>query len=261
MDWSDAYANSTHIEGSDAYPPRWAAEATAYRETADGEWGISYGDDPLQRFDLIHPSGMAKGLAVFVHGGYWMQTDRDLWTWAAQGAVAAGWAVALPGYVKAPRARVGEIPRAVAKAVALAADRIPGPIRLAGHSAGGHIVTRMLCADPMDRIEHVLSISGLHDLRPLMWTDMNQTLNLNEAEAKGESPALLHPANRPVTAWVGGAERPVFIDQARALAAMWGGLGLPMRLEIAEGHHHFSVIDGLAQPDSPITQTFIGDLP
>ena len=73
--------------------------------------------------------------------------------------------------------------------VAFAAGRIAGPVRLAGHSAGGHLVTRMICRDsPLEpvlqgRLEQVVSISGLHDLRPLMKTAMNATLRLDAGEA------------------------------------------------------------------------------
>ena len=170
-DWNDAYANMAHIPGSAALPAQWAAEAAAYR--ASGvlvEEDIAYGAGERERLDIVWPEGTPKGLAVFVHGGYWMRLCKSDWTQFAEGARALGWAVALPSYTLTPQARIAQITQEIARAVDSAAARVPGPIRLSGHSAGGHLVTRLLCndikLDCRDRIEHVLSISGLHDLRP-----------------------------------------------------------------------------------------------
>ena len=77
---------------------------------------------------------------VFVHGGYWRAFDRGLWSHLAAGPLARGWAVAMPGYVLAPEARIAAITAMIADAVAAAAAEVDGPMRLAGHSAGGHLV-------------------------------------------------------------------------------------------------------------------------
>ena len=122
-----------------------------------------------------------------------------------------------------------------------------------------------MCADsplPDDirtRIGHVVSISGLHDLRPFLRTSMNATLRLDEAEAIAESPALLRPMeNCSVTCWVGSAERPEFLRQNDLLANIWTGLGADMRCVHAEGRHHFDVIEDLADPASKLTEAFVG---
>src|SRR5690606_33109001 len=144
---------------------------------------------------------------------------------------------------------ISEITRRVAAAISFAAARVAGPLRLAGHSAGGHLVTRMVCANsPLpdeirSRIGPVVSISGVHDLRPLLRTRMNATLRMDEAEAAAESPALLRPMEGcSVTCWVGSAERPEFLRQNDLLAKIWTGLGADMRRVRAEGRHHFDVI-------------------
>ena len=50
----DAYDNSGHIPGAEAYPPRWAAEAEAFRLAlgARALVNFSYGDNTRQVFDL-----------------------------------------------------------------------------------------------------------------------------------------------------------------------------------------------------------------
>jgi acetyl esterase/lipase len=266
-DWDDAYANSAHVQGSDKLPALWAERAAAYRVGLDGfRSDIAYGSGERQRLDLVLPDGDTKGLVVFVHGGYWMRFDKSSWTDLAEGARSHGWAVALPSYTLTPVARISDITAEIAAAIAAAAAIVAGPIRLAGHSAGGHLVTRMLCDDGnlepavYNRIASTLSISGLHDLRPLLRTKMNATLGLTIEEATAESAALHLPRGRShLTAWVGADERPEFIRQAELMANIWTGFDVPTRLVVEPGYNHFSVIDGLRDPSSPITMSLIGE--
>lgn len=265
-DWDDAYANGAHIPGAEGFVPRWQAEAAAFRAGRAGRLDIPYGADPRARLDLFVPDGPPRGLCVFVHGGYWLAFDKSVWSHLAGGALALGWAVALPSYPLAPAARIAEITAAVAAAITAAAALVPGPLRLAGHSAGGHLVARMACApSPLPaavaaRVEHVLSISGVHDLRPLLATRMNATLCLTLAEARAESPALCEPLpGTRLTAWVGADERPEFRRQSALIANAWAGFDTDIRLVEAPGRHHFDVIAELALPGSALTRAFTGD--
>lgn len=273
QDWDDAYTNGAYIVDGAAYPAKWAKLAEAFRAemlaAGRAELDLRYGPEARATLDLFHPARTAadkpRGLAVFVHGGYWMAFDKSSWSHLAAGALQRGWAVCLPSYTLAPEARIAEITRQVASAIRFAAARVAGPLRLAGHSAGGHLVTRMVCADSLlpddvrGRIGHVVSISGVHDLRPLLRTKMNATLRMDEAEAAAESPALLRPMEGcSVTCWVGSAERPEFLRQNDLLANIWTGLGAEMRCVHAEGRHHFNVIEDLADPASELTQAFVG---
>ena len=259
----DAYANAAHIPGSADYPPRWGRAAEALREglieQGLADLDLAYGDSPRQRFDLFHPGAAAKGLLVFVHGGYWLRFDKSVWSHLAAGALSHGWAVAMPSYDLCPQVGIADITQQIAKAVTAAAIMVTGPIVLAGHSAGGHLVTRMLQPGLLPdtvatRLRHVLSISPVSDLRPLMRTSMNADFKLDDASARAESPALMvERLPVPVTVWVGADERPVFLDQARWLAEAWGCGHV-----VDEGKHHFDVIDALAEADSPMVRRLLG---
>lgn len=266
MDWDDAYANAAHIPGAADHPPRWQRAAAEFRDTLGSRAReIRYGDAPAERIGLFRPEGEPHGLVVYVHGGYWQRFGRQDWSHLAAGPLARGWAVAIPGYTLCPGIRVSGITRQVGTAIARAGSEVAGPIRLTGHSAGGHLVSRMLCTGaPLPeeiaaRIVNTVSISGVHDLRPLLRTRLNDALRLDRDEARAESPALLEPREGVrLTCWVGAAERPEFIRQNALLANIWAGLGAETRAVECRGRHHFNIIDGLAEPDSPLTQALLG---
>jgi acetyl esterase/lipase len=264
MDRDRAYQNAAFIPGGADYPGRWAAQAEAFR-TAQGpgaQLGLRYGPGERQAFDLFLPQGPARGLVVFVHGGYWHLFGRDRFSHLAAGPLARGWAVAVPSYTLAPAARIAAMTVEIAAAVSAAAARVTGPVAVTGHSAGGHLAARMACGDaPLPagvaaRIARVVPISPVADLEPLMATAMNATLGIDAAEAAAESPARLPlRAGAEVTVWVGGQERPAFLWQARTLSEAWA-----CRWHVAQGQHHFDVIEGLAEPQSSLTCALLDGL-
>ncbi len=267
QDWDDAFANMAHVAGSEKLPQLWTDSAAAYRASGvQIDQDIAYGDHPRERFDLIWPEAVPKGLVVFIHGGFWMRLDKSYWTDFAQGARARGWAVCIPTYTLAPEARISHMTGQIARAIDSAAGHVSGPIRIAGHSAGGHLASRMICddtplsADTLGRVASVQSISGLHDLRPLMQTKMNDILHLDEEEAKLESAVLHRPISAiPICCWVGGGERPEFIRQSKLMAQMWRGLDTQTECVIEGQHNHFTVLEGLRHADSQITLNLLGE--
>jgi acetyl esterase/lipase len=270
LDWDDAYANTPNIPGGERYPDLWVEAAQSFRTgmLAEGRARIdvAYGPHARHKLDLFQPYSPAIGLVVFVHGGYWMKMDKSYFSMLAAGPLACGWAVAVPSYNLCPDVSITEITREVGAAITGAAEMVTGPLCLTGHSAGGHLVTRMvtstspLTAAVRARIRHTLSISGVHDLRPLLHTAMNTTLKLDEAEAQRESPALLVPLpGTRLTCWVGAAERSEFIRQSALLANAWTGLGAHTACVLEPDRHHFNVIDGLREARSTLTTALVGE--
>ncbi|MDH3658679.1 MAG: alpha/beta hydrolase [Alphaproteobacteria bacterium] len=267
-DWSAAYDNRAAV-GQDAVEGFIAditAKASAFRAemTRLGRARLdqAYGDRPRQRFDLFLPNSSPTALAVFVHGGYWRTFDKSYWSHLAAGALARDAAVAIPSYTLCPEARISEITQEITTFLHRIAAEIDGPIHLAGHSAGGHLVAR-LASSVLDRglgerIAKVVSISGVHDLRPLLRTEMNVDLRLDLKEARAESPTLLAPVDGvDLTCWAGADELPAFRLQNRLLAEMWGMLGAKAEAIEAEGKNHFTVVEDLAAPESELTRTLL----
>ena len=239
-DWDDAYANGPNIPGGDRWPDLWVGPAREYRHA-------------------LEEAGHAK-----LDLRFWLRLDKAYWSHLARGAVELGYAVAIPSYTLCPEIRIGGITLEVANAIEQAAELVAGPIRLIGHSAGGHLATRIITVtsplpeEVRSRIVHTVSLSGLHDLRPLMHTAMNRQLNIDRQEAWRESPALLEPMQAArLTCWVGGAERSEFLRQNALLANIWKGLGAETEAVEEPDRHHFNVIDGLADPHHPLTQALL----
>ena len=262
-DFDDAYTNAAYIAGGADYPAQWIAAAERFRENlpagVTAKIDVAYGEKPRNHFDLYLPPQTPKGLSIFIHGGYWMRFSKASWSHLAAGALARGWAVVQPNYTLTPDITIGGITAEIARAITAIAPLVDGPIRLVGHSAGGHLATRMVCEPSqvpehiINRVQHVTSISGVHDLRPLMRTSLNETLKLSELEARNESPSLRRPKSGvAVMCWVGADERPEFLRQNDLLANIWHGLGADMATHHAPGRHHFDVIDDLRDPTSSL---------
>jgi arylformamidase len=261
MELDDAYANAPYIKDADSFADRLVAASAAFVSALGtrAQMGLSYGDGERLAYDLFLPEGTPKGTVLFIHGGYWLKFDRAYFSHLAAGAVARGWAVAMPSYDLCPDVTIAEITRQIALALHVVAAKSEGPIAVAGHSAGGHLSTRMLDKGLVsqavaDRITAIVPISPLSDLRELLKTSMNDDFSMDEAAAIAESPVFMtdrHSAK--VTIWVGSDERPAFLDQARWLADAW-----KVTQFIAPGENHFTVIDAMCDADSELVKALTG---
>lgn len=268
IDWNDAFENGAYIPGSASLPDQWARQSAQCRErlTLEGrlEGDVAYGEQARQVLDILHPAGVSQGLVLLVHGGYWHKFDKSHWSFLAEGCLAHGWSVAVPSYRLAPDASITQITQDITAALVVAARKVPGPLRLVGHSAGGHLVARMLCDDNdlpdsiVQRLVHVVPVSGIYDLRPLTLCKMNESLRLGLTEALAESPVFHQPLTTvPVTLWVGAEERPEFLRQTRLLCEKWSNQFDDIRAQYEPDKNHFSVIDGLSRRDSPLVKALL----
>ena len=249
----EQYDIEASVTDFDGYVREFIAQSQAVRAELPNQLDVPYGPTLDETFDVFFPpqdvNEALRPAVFFVHGGYWLDFGREEWSHLAAGALARGWACAMPSYTLAPAARIRDMTAEVAAAVTHAAGLVAGPVVVTGHSAGGHLAARMGCADlALPRVARVVPISPLSDLRPLMETSMQDSLHLDPAECLAESPALLPlRAGSQAHVWVGGQERPSFLWQARLLSEAWD---CPWTVDA--GRHHFDVIDALADPASPL---------
>ena len=99
------------------------------------------------------------------------------------------------------------------------------------------------------------AISGLFELTPLIPTSVNEKLALDEAEAEALSPlSWPAPEGKSLDAVVGGAESSEYLRQSASIVAAWGEDGVATRYEEIPGANHFTAIDPLTVPNSPMCE-------
>jgi arylformamidase len=259
------YNSRKAIPDHEAISAEWDVEAAAYRETADMELDIPYGDTDRSRFDFFRGAGAdgAEPVCVYIHGGYWRSRDRKTFSHVARGLNERGVSVAIPSYDLCPQVSVADIITQMRAFLARLWERTEQYPAIAGHSAGAHLTASMLATDwsavagvPDDLVRHAYGLSGIYDLRPLLAVSVNEDLRLDEQTAEAVSPMLwpAPPADAEYVAAVGGLESDAFKRQSRELADRWAGAGLAAECVGIPGTHHFTIVNALTAPGSAIAE-------
>lgn len=239
---------------------RWRAQSAATRAALKCDLNLSYGAHEKQTIDLF-PAKANRGLAVFIHGGYWRALDKDDFSFIAEPLVAAGISVAMVNYRLCPQVTVADITEdcrnAIAWLVAKAGKYGIGSDRmmLLGHSAGAHLVA-MLYATDWQKYEVMpyafrggMALSGIYDLGPLIETSVNQDLKLDAASAKLQSPIHLKSTlTVPLEIVVGAAETSEFVRQSNLLNRWWQRIATST--EAVPAMNHFTIVDHFADPST-----------
>lgn len=238
------------VPGAVALLEASAARGAAARATHPPT-SLRYGAHPRETIDLVVPDG-ARATLVFIHGGYWRALSKEHFSWIAPPWAAAGVATANVEYPLCPEVRVADIAAATRRALAaLLAAPMPGPVVVAGHSAGGYLAAELMTGDrpAPPPLAGVLSISGVFDPAPLLRTSINADIRLDAAGAAALNLLTRAPVvTTPLALTVGGDEPAAFHAQSEALARAWASLA-PARLDLP-GRNHFTAVDALAEPGS-----------
>jgi arylformamidase len=234
---------------------RWVREAASFRAEAAprAEFDLRFGDTARQALDLFPPEGEGAGaLALFIHGGWWCETDKAVYSHMARGLNAHGMTVAVTSYDLCPEVTLAVIVEEMRRACLYLGARCGRRITVFGHSAGGHLAAAMASFVP-EAVGGGLAISGAFDLVPLLGFSLNRQWRLDAATARALSPVHWRRPDGPFEAWVGARESEGFKGQSRALASAWG---VPY-VEV-EGADHFTVIDALSDGDSAMVARLAG---
>ncbi len=248
---------------------RYAAASAAARARFAPRLDLRYGPGPKETLDLFAPAAPARGTFVFLHGGYWRALDKSDFSYVAPPFLAQDLAVAVVNYDLCPDVTVAAIVEECRRALAwlvregAALGAAAGRIVVAGHSAGGHLTAMLFATDweaaglPAPPIAGGVSLSGVHDLAPIVLFSFNADIRLDDAEAARLSPVRLRPRTAaPLLVAVGADETPEFLRQARLLWDAWPesrppGDAAPL---IVPARHHFSVVADFGDPGSELVR-------
>lgn len=253
---SAAYDNRAAVPAAATLIPAWTEDSAAFRAAHRGHLDQAYGPRPRNRLDLFPAADPAAPCLVFIHGGYWQRFGKDNFTTLIAGPLAMGWSCGMIGYTLCPEVTLTELAAEITLALDWLATHSPalgvtGPMVLSGWSAGGHLTA--LCLDH-PRIAAGLAISGIFELGPLRDTNLNDALCLTDQEIVALSPMRLPLSDKPLAITYGTAELPPLVADSREFHALRCAAHKPGPLLPLAGGNHFSIMDGLARPDGPLTR-------
>ena len=200
------YDNRAAVPDHPAWFERFARLSAATKAKLAPKLDLRYGPNPKETLDLFLPSGPCRGTFVFIHGGYWRALDKADHLFVAEPFVEQGYAVAVINYDLCPAVGIATIVDECRRAVAWLVREgerhgaRAAPMVVGGHSAGGHLAAMMVAtpAEAFGSTQHpvagAVSLSGVHDLRPLTRFSYNVDLKLDQASASALSPVLHRPA-------------------------------------------------------------------
>ena len=236
---------------------------------------IAYGPHPRQKLDVFAPSpapgGDALPLLVFIHGGGWMNGQKEWMAFMAPAILGAPAVFASLSYRLAPESRWPlPLDDCLAATVWLArnAERFgadPAHIFVGGHSAGAHLAAAVAVRHRQvaktggtARIRGCLPISGTFDMRfnnvvaGSMEDRIQRNLFVSPADAEDASPLLLVDAETPpfLIAY-GERDFPRIRDQGARMAQCLARSGVNHKVLELSGADHFAASLGCVAPTSP----------
>jgi arylformamidase len=233
---------------------------------------LRYGPGPKETLDLFVPASRPRGTFVFIHGGYWRSLDKADFSFVAAPLVEEDIAVAIVNYDLCPLVTVATIVDQSRRAILWLLREGPtlgaaiDHMVIGGHSAGGHLVAMMFATDwsqyelPRTPFVAGVTLSGVHDLEPLVLSTMNADLRLDAEEARRVSPINFAPTtDAPLIVAVGADETSEFVRQSQLIFDAWPAnrpraMTTPL---IIPDRHHFSVVLDHAEPQSELTRAML----
>lgn len=251
-----AYDNSAAVENSAALLADFDRRSARLRAARPAYLDLRYGAAERNRIDYF-AADKSGPILVFIHGGYWQMRQKETFSFIANGPLAHGMHVALPGYTLAPATTLDGIVNEMRNAlrwIAAHAAAWGGDVSrivVSGWSAGGHL-TAMALDEPV--VMGGLAISGIFDLEPIRLNYLNAKLGLDEAAVWRLSP--LHQVMQraiPLMLACGTGELPELQRQSAQYAVARAAACLPGRLMPLAAHNHFTILEELAQPEGALT--------
>ena len=240
------------------------------RQSSHGELSIRYGEMKA-KMDIFYPMtandpsaagcNSATPVLLFLHGGYWQEGSRKIYSFVSNAWTKAGYVAAIVGYTLAPEASLEQMVAEIQAAVKFVTNRFPeSKLFLCGHSAGAHLCAMMMVADwskdpsILQAIHGMFLISGVFDVVPCVNSCVNDVMKLDEESAARVSPhrILMKTSPKifcPVLVAVEEHGSPEFTRQSKEFLEFLKSHGVPSSFLELPGVDHFDIIENLVNPE------------
>ena len=263
------YNNRAAVPDHQRWLDQWVVHAQRAKASLAPTLDIAYGNGADETLELYVPSRPARGTLLYIHGGWWRSLDKSDYAFVPPAFVEAGYAVALCNYTLCPKGTIANAVDQCRRAVEWCAREgpargAPAPLVIGGHSAGGHLTAMMYTIDWRAQglaggapFAGGISLSGVHDLAPLVQFSHNVDFRLDAAEARRMSPAAARPTTQaPLMLACGADETSEFVRQTDLMWDAWPenhprGIERPMHVA---GRNNYNVVLEYLDPSSALSQ-------
>ncbi|XP_039765508.1 kynurenine formamidase [Pararge aegeria] len=275
--WSKRFSSSQEVTEHHVNVVTAASEAVI--NNVPHKLEIEYGATPGQKLDILGTDLPDDSpILVFIHGGYWQMLSREASRYLAQPLHRFRIKTIVVGYDLCPVATLPEIVNQIqnaAKFVFEYAEKMGSRgVYFAGHSAGAHLVAKLLSnSDFLDstegsqRLQGAFLISGIFDLREVVHTSVNLAVQLPIEWSVPLSPqfdCFTHLQARKVRVYIlaGQYDSPTFKKQSREFYELLHNTCLMqnMYLEIKDNFDHFDIVECFALDDNYLKNLLVHDI-
>jgi arylformamidase len=259
----DAYDQIVYAPNRDQVAKRRHANSAAARTRIGEPLRLAYGPTPIEGLDVYRCNKANAPVAIFVHGGAWLNGTASEFTCLAEPFVHAGAYFVVLDFTNVNDAggslipMVEQVRRAVGflyrEAKTFGGD--PNRLYLISHSSGSHLAGCVVTSDwdkdglPRDILKGAALSSGMYDLKPVRLSKRSKYVKFTDAmEEELSAIRRIDRLNTPLILTYGTYETPEFQRQSRDFAAAVKAAGKPVELLVGEGYNHFEMLETLNNP-------------
>jgi len=219
-----------------------------------------YGEHPRQTMEVFKADAneTGRGLAIFIHGGFWRAMEREQSRFMAQPFLKRGLDCIILEYRLMPEFRLHDLVAdtvAALRHIASISDRarLSTNRMIAGHSAGAHLALYGTAQAHDQGLslpnDALLLLSGVYDIYPVARTEVGDELEMSPAEiAQWSLYSGVSTNNQPTAFVVGKDETDDFIRQTFLGAQMLSN-SREENIFVVDDANHLSLLTRFCQSD------------